>query len=130
MPAGQGFLGRSTILKVDGVAIAGVREKALSVNGEPVDVTADDSAGWREVLAETGEQQVDLSLSGVTKSNVLKVIAFSKTDKVKAVTLEYADGGIVAGDFYFGPYNETGPYNDATTFEQSLVSSGPVTYTP
>lgn len=130
MPAGQGTVGRKVILKISGTAIAGVREKSIAVNGEAIDVSADDSFGWRELLADPAEQQVDISLSGVAKSNVLRAAAFASSSRIKSVTLEYPDGGIISGDFYLANVNETEPYKDAVTFEASLQSSGPVTYTP
>jgi TP901-1 family phage major tail protein len=117
-------------LKISGTAVAGVREKSVAINGEAIDVSADDSSGWRELLADPSEQQVDISVSGVAKSNVLKIAAFSNNARVKPITLEYPDGGIISGDFYLATYNETNPYKDAVTFEASLQSSGPVSYVP
>jgi TP901-1 family phage major tail protein len=130
MPAGQGTVGRKVILKISGAPVAGVREKSVAINGEAIDVSADDSSGWRELLADPSEQQVDISVSGVAKANVLKVAAFASGARIKALTLEYPDGGIIIGDFYLATYSETNPYKDAVTFEASLQSSGPVTYTP
>src|SRR5262245_18733604 len=130
MPAGLGTVGRTIILKVNGVAVAGVREKSVAINGEGIDVSADDSSGWREMLAVPAEQQVDISVSGVVKSTVLKVAAFSSTNRISSIALEYPDGGMIAGDFYVGNYTETHPYKDGTTFEGSFQSTGPVTYTP
>jgi TP901-1 family phage major tail protein len=130
MPAGLGTVGRKVILKWNGAAIAGVREKSVAVNGEAIDVSADDSSGWRELLSDPAEQQVDISVSGVVKTNVLKIAGFSNNARLKAVTLEYPDGGIISGDFYLATYNETNPYKDAVTFEASLQSTGPVAYTP
>lgn len=132
MAAGQGFPGRDVILKWDGAIVPGVREKSAAVNKEPIDVTADDSAGWRELLAKAAQHQVDISISGATKSPVLRIAAFStnENDSIKPVTIEYPDGGTITGDFYLASYNETGTHNDAVTFEASLQSTGPVTYTP
>jgi predicted secreted protein len=129
MPAGTGTLGRKIIFKWNGATIPGVREKGAAVNGEPVDTSDDDSSGWRELLDEPGSRSVDISLSGVTKSDVLRIVAYSNS-KTGAATIEYPDGGIVNGDFHLATYSETGPYNDAQTFEASLQSTGAVTYTP
>src|SRR5262245_54107426 len=121
MGAGLGFPGRDVIVKLNGVAIAGVREKSVAMNKEPIDVSADDSAGWRELLKEPGQRQLDLSVSGVTKSATLRTLVFSANDddNIQPLTLEYPDGGIIAGDFYIATYTETGTYNDSTTFESS-----------
>jgi len=124
-----GFIGRKIVLTWDGAAVDGVREKGIALNGEPVDVTDDVSDGWRELLAEAGEHQVNVSLSGVTKSDTLKEAWFDVTDRIKAVTITYPDGGVLAGNFFLATFSETGPYNDATTFEAEIQSSGAVTYT-
>ena len=125
-----GFIGRKIVLTWDGAAVDGVREKGIALNGEPVDVTDDVSDGWREVLAEAGEHQVNVSLSGVTKSDALKEAWFDVTDRIKTATITYPDGGVLSGSFFLATFSETGPYNDATTFEAEVQSSGAVTYTP
>ena len=45
--------------------IAGVKEKALTVSGEPIDISSDDDAGWRTLLAVPGQKQIELKVSGV-----------------------------------------------------------------
>ena len=49
-----GFVGRKIIFTWGGQQIDGVREKSAALNGEPIDVTADESDGWRELLAKSG----------------------------------------------------------------------------
>jgi predicted secreted protein len=109
--------------------IPGVREKGISLNGEPVDVSADDSIGWRQLLTVPAENQVDISLSGVTREDQLKTDWFAD-NRTKAVTITYPDGGVISGTFFLASYNETGAYNDATTFDAELQSTGAVAYTP
>jgi len=109
--------------------IPGVREKGVTLNGEAIDVSADDSNGWRELLTDPAEQQVDISLSGVTKVHTLKVDWFAGS-RTKSAEIEYDDGAKISGTFYLSNYTETGVYNDAATFEATLQSSGVVTYAP
>ena len=109
--------------------IPGVREKGVTLNGEAIDVSADDSNGWRELLTDPAEQQVDVSLSGVTKVHTLKVDWFAG-NRTKYAEIEYDDGAKISGTFYLSNYTETGVYNDAATFEATLQSTGPVTYAP
>ena len=108
--------------------IPGVREKGITLNGEAIDVTADDSDGWRALLADPAQTQVDIALSGVTKTHTLKAAWFAG-DRTQAVEIEYDDGAKLAGQFFLSNYADTGVYNDAATFEATLQSSGPVTYT-
>ena len=124
-----GFVGRSIAMTWDGAAIAGVREKKKTLSGAAVDVSSDEDNGWRTLLEDPQQNEVNLSLSGVTKEDVLRAAWFDG-DRTKAVTLTYPDGGVLSGTFYLSSYNETGPYNNATTFDCELMSSGEVTYTP
>ena len=133
MADNRGFKGRKIKFAWGGATptneIPGVREKSIALNGEAIDVTGDDSNGWREVLEEAAENQVDISISGVTRNDALKQDWFAGT-RTKAVTITYPDGAVLAGTFFLATYTDTGPYNDATTFEAELQSSGAVTYTP
>ncbi len=125
----DGFPGRDLEMVWNGSAIAGVREKAITINGEPIDVTSDDDNGWRKLLTVPAQNQVDISVSGVTKSHVLKADWFAGT-RTRTVTLTYPDNDTISGEFYLSEYVETGAYNDATTFEATLMSTGVITYTP
>lgn len=122
--------GRDLLIKRNNTVIAGVRTKGVAINREPVDITNDDDDGWRAVLAQPGEKQIDLTVGGVTKDDVLRAVAFTEPGIFEDMTLEYPDGSVIAGDFFLANYNESGEYNDAITFEATLQSSGVFTYTP
>lgn len=109
--------------------IAGVREKGVSLAGEAIDVSSDENNGWRTLLALAAENQVEISLSGVTKDKTLKTDWFAG-NRTKPGKLTYEDGGIIAGTFFLAEFSEKGSYKDAVTFEAKLMSSGVVTYTP
>lgn len=109
--------------------IPGVKEKGITLNGEAIDISADDSNGWRELLADPAEQQVDVSLSGVTKDHRLKADWFAGA-RTKYAEFEYDDGTKISGQFYLSNYTETGVYNDAATFEATLQSTGVIAYAP
>lgn len=113
-----------------GDQILGVREKGLELNGEPIDTTSDEDSGKRTLLENLSAQdEVNVSISGVTKDTRLKEAWFNG-ERTQSIRLEYPDGAILAGTFFLSTYSETEPYNDASTFEASLMSSGVVTYTP
>jgi predicted secreted protein len=122
-------VGRAVTLTWDGAAIDGVREKGIALAGEPIDITSDEDDGWRTLLATVGENQVTITLSGVTKSNVLRAAWFSGA-RTEAVVVTYPSMGSFTGDFFLASYSESDPYNDATTFDCELQSTGEVTYTP
>lgn len=124
----SGRIGRAVTFEWSGAEVAGVREKGVAMAGEAIDVTSDDDDGWRKLLTEAAENQVTISLSGVTKSAVLKSAWFAGT-RTANVELGYPGGATITGSFFMASYNETEPYNGATTFEAELQSAGTITYT-
>lgn len=50
--------------------VAGMRTTQLSVNGEAVNITSKDSAGWRELLSGAGVRSVSVAGSGIFTGSV------------------------------------------------------------
>ena len=124
-------IGRDFVVKKAGTAIAGVRTKTVTFNGEPVDVTSDDDNGFRTMLSGAGQKSIDMSVEGLTKDDVLRGAALSGSSLLLTdVTVEYPNGDTISGDFFMNSLEETGTYNDAMTFTASFQSSGAFTYTP
>jgi TP901-1 family phage major tail protein len=111
------------------VAVEGLREKGIEMNGEPIDISSDDDAGWRRLLAVPGENQVNISLSGVSKNRVLQTDWFAG-NRLKTAEITLDDGATLEGSFFLASFSLTGTYNEAIVFEASLQSSGPIVYTP
>lgn len=109
--------------------IQGVREKGIELAGEPIDITSDDDDGWRALLSVPAENQVNISLSGVSKDTILRTDWFAGT-RTQAATITYPDGATITGTFYLATYSETATYNEAVAFEAELQSSGVIVYTP
>lgn len=124
-----GYVGRTVAFAWDGAPVLGVREKGLALNGEAIDVSSDEDSGWRTLLATPGQNEVNVSLSGVTKDRRLRDAWFSG-NRTKTATLTYPDGSILSATFYLANYNENNPYNEAVTFDCELQSTGTVSYTP
>lgn len=129
----DGFLGRDIGFQWGGNSptdtILGVREKGIELNGEAVDVTSDENNGWRTVLSKPGQNEVTISISGVTKDTKLKEAWFADpSQRMQLATITYPDGGVMSGLFFLQSYSETGAYNDATTFEAELISNGVISY--
>jgi TP901-1 family phage major tail protein len=132
-----GFIGRKVLLEVGEGSplekIAGVREKTIAFNGEPVDVTTDDDDGWRALLSEAGQNDVTISLSGLVTSSYLRNLWMAGSDsssRMVEARLTYPDGSVFEGSFFLASYQDGATYNDATTMEAELQSSGRVMYTP
>lgn len=122
-----GTIGRKIALTWGGAAVQGVRQKNISVAGAPIDVSADEDDGWRTLLEEAGQNEVGVSLSGVTKSRALMSDWFNGT-RTKTLVLTYPDGATLSGTFFLANYKDNGPYQDAVTFDADLVSTGPITF--
>lgn len=125
----DGFAGRAVTFTWNGATVKGVREKGITYNGEAINVTSDEDAGWRTLLDVSAEDSIDVSLSGVTKDEVL-ANAYLTGQRTGDVVLEYPNGRVLAFTAYLANYAETGPYNNAVTFTASLQSTGLPTYTP
>lgn len=120
--------GRNVLLAIGGSPVAGLRTKNLTVNKENIDISDDNSLGWRELLAEDGERSIDIACDGIRKDDDL--LAISMTDNnIVAATLTYPDGGVLSGDFKLSAYSEGAGYKEGATFSCTLSSSGTVTYT-
>lgn len=122
-----GYYGRKVTFEWGGSAIDGVREKSLTLNGEQANVSSDENDGVRHLLDEDDEFSVDYELSGVTKSNVLR-LAKGNGNIQETATITYPNGDTISGTFNLGAYSEGQPYNDASTFSATLHSTGDVTF--
>ena len=112
------------------VVLAAVRNKSVSFAGEPIDITSDDDAGFRLLLAEEGQKSIDMSVDGVIKDAVLRGQALSGSSLMLTdVNILWPNGDTLTGDFFLASYEESGAYKDAITFTASLQSSGPYVYT-
>lgn len=123
------FKGRDVVFKWNSIIIPGVREKDITLNGDAIDISTDDSAGWRELLSVSAQDQVDFKISGVTKDTTMKADWFGG-NRMRAVLFTYPDNSTIACTAFLASFAEKGTYNDAMTFEATLSSSGVVTYTP
>jgi len=123
--------GRDFVVKKGGTAIAGCREDSISLDGSPVDITSKSDGGFRTLAGFSGTKALDISSSGVWTDKIVRDAAVleSATLLLTDITLEFADGGTISGDFFLANYEETAPHEDAVTFTASLQSSGSWTYT-
>lgn len=130
MAVGAGILGRDMTLTIAGQTIAGVTTKGISIANEPVDVTSDDSAGYRTLMAQSGTSTLDLSVSGVVQNLELLRSFVTNESKIYAFVGTYTDGSTITFDGFFSSYSETGEHATAFTFDSSFQSSGAYTFTP
>jgi TP901-1 family phage major tail protein len=110
-------------------AIARVQTKSVSINRSPVDITNDDSSGWRTLLDDVGTIEVNISVEGVAGATTIIDIATDPTAAQESLTLTWDDGSTLVGSFFIASYEESGTHDDAVQFSCEFQSSGTITYT-
>ncbi len=123
-------IGRSLKIKREGDVVAGVRTKSLTFGSEPINVTTDDDDGKRKLLEASGEEQIDLSVEGLTKDENLIAIPAGGGTRIETYTIELPWGGEVTGDFRLNSVEIGAEYQEAITFTAEIHSTGDWTYTP
>lgn len=123
--------GRDLLIKKGGTAIAGARTNSISVDNSPVDISDIAGGGFRKLADFAGNRKLDLSVSGVWATKVIRDLMLGADSGLLLtdLTLIFADGGDIAGDFYLASYTEEGAHDVAVTFTASMQSSGAWTYT-
>lgn len=115
-------------------AVAGIREKGFTFNGDPIDQTNSDSSGWQSLIDKAAVNSIEIAASGVLLDDTLRQDWFTGASaaaaRLQTLTAVMHDGGTLAGKFYLSSYSETGPHDGETTFDATFKSSGPITYTP
>lgn len=123
--------GRDAVLNKNSVALAGMRVLGFTSNSEPIDITDGDDSGLRTLHSKAGTESLDIPFEGVWKDDTLRALALSSNSKLFTdISMDFAEGGDLAGDFYLNNYSETGNHDGEITFTANFISSGAWTYTP
>jgi len=123
--------GRDLVISMAATAIAGAQTNSITLDNSAVDVSSISSGGYRELGDFSGNRKLDVSVSGVWIDKVMRDAAFAADTALllSDITLDFADGASLAGDFFLANYTEDGAHDGAVTFTASLQSSGAFTYT-
>lgn len=125
MPAQSG---RNIFIAIGATRVAGGRAKTLTINNSTVDVTNDDSLGWRTLLAVSGVRAVDFEVEGVLDTGA--VIAAIMADELSTCTATITGIGVFTGSFKIASDALAGAHDGETTQSASFNSSGAITFTP
>jgi TP901-1 family phage major tail protein len=111
------------------VTVAGLRTTQLSVNGEAVNVTTKDSAGWRELLSGAGVRSVSVSAAGIFTGSAAEVQLRSAAlaGTIQSYELSFESGERMRGRFLVTRLDYAGDYNGERSYAINLESSGVVT---
>ena len=112
------------------MTLAGVRTKGVTITNDHVDVTTDDHAGWRTLLATPGLRAVEVTVGGVTENQVLlaEVMKANITGEPLTINLPTTTGTL-AGTFFVSSYEDSGDHDGEVKFSATFMSSGPLVYT-
>jgi predicted secreted protein len=124
-------IGRAVILSiVDGTeftVIAALNSKSITFNKEPVDITTDDDAGWRQLLEDVvGTKSLDIAFEGILKTNQVGLLA--EADTVVRLHFNIPTIRSYEADFMVTSYEIGAETAEGTTFSASVQSSGVVTF--
>jgi TP901-1 family phage major tail protein len=135
MPAQKG---RDLLLKVDATGsgsfqtVAGLRASTIAFNAQSVDSTSQESVGaWRELLAGAGLKSAGLRGQGIFKDAASDITVRGYFFNATIVNWQaiIPDFGTVQGLFQITALEFGGRHDGEVTFEMSLESAGPLTFT-
>lgn len=111
--------------------IAALRSSTLSINGESVDVSSKDSAGWRELLAGAGQSSVDVGGSGVFTDAAIQITmqGFAVDKSLNNFKIIFESGDDFTGAFQVTNVEYAGEHNGERTYSFTLESSGVIAFT-
>ncbi len=128
-----GFNGRELTFDWDSTTLVGVVTRGLTITNDFVDVTTDDDAGRRTLLADPGVRSVEVTVGGVSSDEVLlaAIMAASVTAATLKVDLpsSLATPGNLSGSYVVSSYETSGETDGAVEFSATFMSTGAVTYT-
>lgn len=135
MPAQRG---KDLVLKLgDGASpenfttVAGLRATTLSLSAAAVDATHAESEGrWREILAEAGLRQAQISGAGVFLSDVaaasVRMLFFSGAIRRWRVLIP--DFGAIEGPFHLANLDYSGAFDGEAQVSLALESAGALSF--
>jgi TP901-1 family phage major tail protein len=125
-----GANGRALTIDWDSVTLVGVRSKGYTITNDYVDVTTDDDAGWRTLLATPGVRSVEVTVEGISSDQVLiaEIMKANITGEPLTVQLPTTTGTL-AGAFLLSSFEQNGESDGAVEFSATFMSNGVVTYT-
>ena len=108
--------------------VAGLRATMLSINGDAVNVTTKDSAGWRELLSGAGVRSVSVTAAGIFTGSAAetRVQGHALSGTIDDYELAFESGARMRGRFLVTRLDHSGDFNGERQYALSLESSGPV----
>lgn len=118
------------IMLDDAVICSGITGKKIKYNGDPVDITTDDGAGFRELLSQCDTRSIDISVEGIAKSAVIKSLILDDSRLVDGVYVLFETGERIQSTFYISGYEEDFLTAEVVKCSFDLLSSGSARLVP
>jgi predicted secreted protein len=120
------LIGRACVISIGSVPWAAARTKNLTINNEPVDVTADGDDGIQRYLSVPGRKSIEVTLEAVYDTNSPDLIDLALGDNlIESVELDYGSYTI-SGNFFMSSLGNALPHEDAITVSVTFQSSGAI----
>ncbi len=110
------------------LTVAGLRTTQMSINGDTVNITSNESGGWRELLSGAGVRSVSVAASGIFLGSAAEeqVRASALAGLIDSYELSFEDGQKLRGRFLIQRLDYSGDFNGERNYALSLESSGAV----
>jgi len=133
-----GNVGRNFLINKGGTPLLGLRDVSVEKAEGEINISTGEDAGWQLLLEASSEKSVTVTFSGITKDNIIRDLVMAGTGLLMTdVTLTYpimvstnTTAATMSGDFRISGITDSCTYNDACTFDATLMSSGAMTFTP
>lgn len=118
-------IGRAGSITYNSTTLVGIQSVSYTAENTLIEITDNDSSGFREYLTTAGDKSIDVQITGIAKDTIIQNKALDGTIAFADVTVNFPDGTTVTGDFILGDFSGEQAYNDATKFSATLKSNGP-----
>ena len=129
MPA---FRGRLLLIRVSNGAspesfttISGMRSKTVRLNNSPVDITDNDTAPWRTLLADAGLRSVTVSGSAVFQDDAAfaTVQDLASRGAIEDFRIEFPNGDVFQGGFQVTDLTREAAHDGEESWSMTLESA-------
>lgn len=129
----KGYSARDLTIWIDDgagyVKIAAVNARDVARPKEGIDVSNDDSDGWRRLLAKPGTKMIDVSIEGVaTVDNYARFLTKWNGTTLENVRIVHPDMSTEIGDFFLSNLQHQGGSAEHVAFTAELQSADAVAY--
>ncbi len=113
--------------------LVGVKSRSMGITNDFVDVTNDDDAGWRTLLATPGLRALEVTLGIIVSDEILltEIMAASvASDTLKAdLPSSLASPGNLSGSWLLSNLEYSGDSDGVVELNATFLSTGAIVYT-